>query len=162
MTESAMTETAVTETVVTRTNKRAFAGVISNIETVPVGETAVTLASLTTTYLGKERVYSLSIDADVLPRIQDMMVEGTAVRLYGEQLPEFIRVIGPDQTKRTLAREAAKFEMPAAPAPKAAKPKRVMTEAQRNAWNTIILPKMQEGRARKAAERAAAEQETVA
>ena len=39
---------------------------------------------------------------------------------------------------------------------KAAKPKRQMSEKQMIAWNTVILPSLQAGRARKAAERAAA------
>jgi hypothetical protein len=47
-------------------------------------------------------------------------------------------------------------------APKAAKPKRVMSEKQMIAWNTIILPKLQAGRAAKAAERAAAAESVAA
>ncbi len=53
------------------------------------------------------------------------------------------------------ARKVATVET-AAPAPKVGKPKRVMTENQAQAWNTRILPRLQAGRARKAAEKAAA------
>jgi hypothetical protein len=56
---------------------------------------------------------------------------------------------------KARARAAAQGETVAA-APKAPKAKRAMTPAQMNAWNTIILPKLQAGRAAKAAERAAA------
>ena len=48
-----------------------------------------------------------------------------------------------------------------AAAPKAAKPKRQMSEKQMAAWNSIILPSLQAGRARKAAERAAAAAEVA-
>ena len=41
-------------------------------------------------------------------------------------------------------------------AAKVAKPKRPMSEKQALAWNTIILPKLQAGRAAKKAEREAA------
>ncbi len=57
--------------------------------------------------------------------------------------------------RRKIAAKAAGETVAAAPVGKTAKAKRPQTEAQKKAWREQILPKLQAGRARKAAEKAA-------
>lgn len=155
-----MTETTATVAAETpvRLPRRALAGIVSNIDRTVVGNMPVVLASLLTTYQGKENVYSLMISGAVIDTVNDLLVEGAPARFYGEIGCEYVTVLGPDLTKRTLTREALKVEKAAAPAKTAApKAKRVMSDKQREAWNSIILPSLMAGRARKAAERAAAQ-----
>ena len=154
-----MTETTATVAAETpvRLPRRALAGILSNIDRTVVGDMPVVLASLITTYQGKENVYSLMISGAVIDSVNDLLVEGETARFYGEIGSEYVTVLGPDLTKRTLTREALKADK-AAPAKTAApKAKRVMSDKQREAWNSIILPSLMAGRARKAAERAAAQ-----
>ncbi len=146
----------MTETTVARLPRRAVAGVLSNLQRFEIDGLAVVSATLTTTFRDTTLVRGLKVAGEVIDRVEHLLEEGPVVRFYGEVNETDVLVLGPDLTKRTLAREAAaRGEAPAtAPAPaKAAK--RPQTEAQKRAWAEVILPSLQAGRARKAAERQA-------
>ncbi len=63
--------------------------------------------------------------------------------------------------RRKIATKAAGETVAAAPVTKTAKPKRPQSEAQKKAWREQILPKLQAGRARARAARAAQVAETA-
>jgi len=122
-----MTETLAAQTVAVRSNKRAVAGVLSNIQHVPVGEKPVVLASLTVASTGT--IYTLMIQGEALERVSDVLNEGESVRFYGDVGPQYVTVIGFDLTKRTLARQAGKAT--AETTDEAPKAKRLVSDRQR-------------------------------
>lgn len=126
-----MTETVAAETVATRANKGTLAGVLANIDRVQVGDGEIVLASLITTYRGEEKVYSLMIQGEALAAVDEILIEGNFVRLYGEKGPQYAIIIGRDLTKRTLAREAAAA---AATTVASAKPRSEKQVASDRAW----------------------------
>ncbi len=142
-----MTETVAT---VARLPRRAFGGILSNLVLGMTDGVPVATATLTTVFQDKTTIRSLTASGDVVARVQEagLLVEGEVVKFYGEVGETAVTVLGPDLTKRTLARQAAKSAAPA----KADKPKRPQTEAQKKAWREQILPKLRAGRARKAAD----------
>ena len=153
-----MTETLATVATETtaRRQRRALSGVILNIDRMTLGNGDIVLASLTTVNKGIETVRTLSISGPALETTADLLVEGASVRFYAELGADYVTVIGPDLTKRTLARAAAQAERPAAPvAPKA---KRVLSPAQQaNAKRFFadIRAKAQANREARLAEQAA-------
>ncbi len=138
----------MTETAARRSTRRALAGILSNIQQFTVDGVPVATATLTTTVRGTTTVREISAEGDVVARIAHLLAEGPVVRLYAEVADGVAVVLGPDLTARTLARQAPA----SAPTPT----KRPRTEAQTRAWREQILPRLQAGRARKAAEKAAA------
>ncbi len=151
----------MTETTTARLPRRAIAGVLSNLQRLTVDGIAIATATLTTTFQDKTVVRAITVPAVVLANgaVDHLLAEGPVVRFYAEVGDGVATIIGPDLTKRTLIREASVTgETAVAPAAKPRHAKRPRTEAQKRAWAEIILPKLQAGRARKAAEKAAAAQ----
>ncbi len=133
MTETTVATVVATETVAARLPRRALAGVLSNIERQPLGEGEIVFASLATTYKGIETIRTLAVSGEALATVDHLLVEGDYARFYGEIGEAYVTVIGPDLTKRTMAREAAKNAAPS-PAPVTAKAtKRPVSEKQREA-----------------------------
>lgn len=153
-----MTETTATVAteITARPLRRAISGVLSNIDRMTLDNGDIVLASLTTLYKGEERVRTLSISGPALEATADLLIEGASVRFYAELGADYVTVIGPDLTKRTLARVAAQAERPAAPATPRAK--RVLSPAQQaNAKRFFadIRAKAQANREARLAEQAA-------
>lgn len=124
--------------------KLVYFGVLSAL--VPVGDGFS--ATLSRDIRGVPTDAQITIPAEALPAVQSMLVEGEVVRFYGQTTETGFTVIGPDLTKRTLAKAAGTTDA-VATAP-AAKPARVRTAKQDAAW-AAILEARKAGRAKKAA-----------
>ena len=97
--------------------KRVRVGVLSNLEPREIDGQEIMLGTLTRTVKGVSVDETISVTGDALVAVRDLLVNGANVRLYGEIHADYVKVIGPDLTKRTLAREAARAEKRAQPAP---------------------------------------------
>ena len=152
-----MTETATTvvETVTARAPRRAIAGILSNIQRETLDTGTIVLASLTSTFRGIETTRTLSISGPAVEGVDHLLVEGAYARFYAELGQDYDTVIGPDLTKRTLAREALKATTVETPAPKA---KRPVSEKQRENGRRFfagVRAKAEANRQAKLAEQAA-------
>ena len=146
--------TVVAETPV-RLPRRALAGVLSNIQRETLDTGTIVLASLTSTFRGVETTRTLSISGPAVESVDHLLVEGASARFYAELGQEYDTVIGPDLTKRTLAREALKAQAAETPAPKA---KRPVSDKQRENGRRFfagIRAKAEANRQAKLAEQAA-------
>lgn len=129
-----------------RVRDRVFSGVVSNVERMSLDSGEIVLASLKTVYRGEESVRTLSISGDAIGLVEDLLIEGGSARFWGRENGSYVTVIGRDLTKRTLTRQAT-------PATKAQPTARTGNRY----WNEVILPRLNAGKAKKAAERAAAQ-----
>jgi hypothetical protein len=142
---------------IARRSPRAFAGIISNIETADLESGKLILATLTTKSRTGTAVRTLSISGEALARVEPVIFEGSDVRLYAQEGETYVTVIGLDLTKRTLARQES--ETAIAPA-QVEKPARVYSPAQ-IASHKAYGERLRKGREAAAARRAA-EAQTVA
>lgn len=145
----------VETTDVVKSQKKALSGTLSNIERIALDSGPIVFARLTTPYMGRENVRTLSISGDALARVEDLLVEGANVRLYGEEGPTYVTVIGRDLTKRTLAREASKSASAAPVGVKLSKTGRPYTDkelANHKAYGERMAKARADAAARRAAE----------
>lgn len=115
MTETrALTATASTPAI-DYVAKRVRAGVLSNLEPREMDGQEIMVGTLSRTVKGVSVTETISVTGEALVAVRDLLVDGASVRLYGEIHADYVKVIGPDLTKRTLARQAARAEKPAQP-----------------------------------------------
>ncbi len=134
---------------------RAFSGILSNIATTDLESGKLVLATLTTESRVGTTVRTLSISGEALERVQDVLVEGASVRLFGREGEAYVSIIGLDLTKRTLARQAAQVATVETAAPvKTSKSGRVYSAAE-IASHKAYGERLRKGREAAAARRAA-------
>ncbi len=140
---------------------RAFSGILSNIATTDLESGKLVLATLTTESRVGTTVRTLSISGEALERVQDVLVEGASVRLFGREGEAYVSIIGLDLTKRTLARQAAQVATaPASGVVTDKKTGRILSEreiASRKAYGERLRKGREAAAARRAAESMAVE-----
>lgn len=120
--------------------KRVSAGVLSGLEPREINGQEIMVGTLSRTVKGVNVAETISVTGEALVAVRDLLVNGASVRLYGEIHADYVKVIGPDLTKRTLARQAARTEKPAEPA--------TLSKARQSARRGVFIAR---ARARKAA-----------